>query len=76
MEDIKIIRQNINDIDKQIAELFEKRMIEARKVAQYKIENALPIEDKAREQEVIDKNSLLINDETIKEYYIDFWLRK
>lgn len=72
MEDIKTIRQNINDIDKQIAQLFEKRMIEARKVAQYKIENALPIEDKAREQEVIDKNSLLINDETIKEYYIDF----
>lgn len=72
MDDLKEIRNEINEIDEKIAKLFEKRMIIAQKIAAYKMQNALPIEDKVREKELIKKNSNYIEDEQIKEYYINF----
>lgn len=72
MEDLKDIRKQINEVDKKIAELFEERMKLAKQVAYYKIKNALPIEDKVRERELIAKNSSYIQDDEIKEYYITF----
>lgn len=72
MSDLKEIRNKINQIDKQMAELFEQRMNLAKKVAEYKIENALPIEDKIREAKLIETNLSYINDEQIKEYYVSF----
>ena len=65
-------RLKINEIDKQMAELFEKRMQVANDIAKYKIENGLPILDKNREQQLIEKNCNYINDSIIKEYYINF----
>lgn len=65
-------RKKINEIDEQMAKLFEERMKAANCVAEYKIKHALPIYDKARELEVINKNSKLINDDVIKEYYVNF----
>ena len=65
-------RKIINEIDEQIATLFEKRMNAAKMVAEYKKENGLPIFDSNRELEVINKNVKHINDETIKEYYVNF----
>ena len=41
-------------------------------VAEYKIKHSLPIYDEKREQEVINKNLQYIEDNEIKEYYIDF----
>lgn len=72
MEDLKDIRKQINEVDKKIAKLFEERMKLAKQVAYYKIKNALPIEDKVRERELIAKNSSYIQDDEIKEYYITF----
>ena len=37
--DLKKIREEINGIDDEIAELFEKRMVLARDVAEYKRKN-------------------------------------
>ena len=70
--DLKDIRKQINAVDKEIAKLFEERMKLSKQVAYYKIENALPIEDKVREKELILKNSEYIQDDEIKEYYINF----
>lgn len=70
--DLKDIRKQINLVDKEIAKLFEERMKLAKQVAYYKIENALPIEDKVREKELILKNSEYIEENEIKEYYINF----
>jgi chorismate mutase/prephenate dehydratase len=70
--DLKDIRTQINKVDEQMAELFEKRMNLAKQVAKYKIENSLPIEDKIREKQLIEKNSSLIKDDEIKEYYIEY----
>ena len=65
-------RQSISDIDKQIAKLFEQRMKAAEDVAEYKRVNGLPIEDLSRENLLIESNSLLIENNEIKSYYINF----
>lgn len=51
--DLKELRDQIDDIDEQILELFVKRMGVCRKVADYKRENNLPVMQGGREDEVI-----------------------
>lgn len=51
MIDIKESRKNIDEIDRQIVELFERRMIEANEVAKYKRETGKAVYDKEREEE-------------------------
>ena len=41
--DLNDIRAEINEVDKQLRELFTKRMELCGKVADYKIENGLPV---------------------------------
>ncbi len=53
--DINELRQQINDIDKQIVELFNKRMGVSLGVAQYKIESGMPVLDKTRERAILEK---------------------
>ena len=65
-------RKKINEIDQQMAKLFEERMKSAEEVAKYKVEHALPIFDSAREQEVINRNSKYIENDVIRDYYISF----
>ncbi len=49
------LRNEINEIDSQIRELFVKRMNICYQVAEYKIENGLPVFQSAREKQIIDK---------------------
>ncbi len=65
-------RKIINKVDAQMAELFVERMNAAEMVSEYKKEFGLPILDKERENAVVEKNASLINDDVIKEYYIDY----
>lgn len=65
-------REIINEVDTQMAELFVKRMRAAEMVYEHKKEYGLPILDSNRENAVIEKNSVLIEDDVLKEYYIDF----
>ena len=65
-------RKIINEVDTQMAQLFVKRMRAAEMVFEYKKEFGLPILDQKREDEVIRKNSALIDDEVLKGYYIDY----
>ena len=65
-------RIKINEIDEQMAKLFEERMKAASEIAAYKLECGLPVFDAEREKALIEKNSSYINDDTIKEYYISF----
>lgn len=65
-------RKIINEVDAQMAELFVKRMRAAEMVFEYKKEFGLPILDQKREDLVIEKNSTLIEDEALKEYYYSF----
>ena len=65
-------RKIINDVDAQMAALFEKRMRAAEMVYEYKKSMGLPILDPAREAAVIEQNTKRIGDENLKGYYMDF----
>ena len=59
-------RDEIKRADKEMAALFEKRMCAAKKVAEYKKEHGLPIYDAKQEEIVLERNSALIEDPTLK----------
>lgn len=65
-------RKTINDVDAQMAELFEKRMHAVEMVYAHKKKHGLPVPDQQRENQVIATNASRIADETIKAYYIDY----
>ena len=58
----------IDAIDQQLMELFEKRMALSKSVVEYKIENHLEIFQPEREREVIEKNLNRLNNDQLKEY--------
>ncbi|WMJ22519.1 chorismate mutase [Paludicola sp. MB14-C6] len=72
MNSLEQARAQINQIDKDMAILFEKRMKAVEDVVAFKIENNLPVLDQNREQFVIDKNLAYIQNESYKEYYKEF----
>ncbi len=57
------LREKIDKINEQMVDLFCERMELTTKVAQYKIENNLPVYHPKREQEVIEKVSQKAKDE-------------
>lgn len=72
MTDLEKARGIINEADRQMAELFEKRMDAARLVAKYKKEHGLKVDDFAREEEIIKRNSSMIENEDYRSYYVSF----
>ena len=72
MDTLDEAREIIDGIDREMAELFEKRMTAVGKIAGYKKQNGLDILCRDRENEIVLKNSELISDGTIKKYYADF----
>jgi len=72
MTDLDKARQTINDVDKQMAALFERRMDAVRAVAAYKKEHGLPVDDFGREDEIIKRNAGLIASEDYRAYYVNF----
>jgi len=73
MKELEKLRQEIDEIDKEMTALFEKRMEIAKKIAEYKQNNNLPIFDESREKEVIKKNIEKLNNKDLanelKEFY-------
>ncbi len=49
--DLQELRKEIDEIDSQIVELYEKRMVVSEKVAEYKIETGKKVFDKEREEQ-------------------------
>jgi chorismate mutase/prephenate dehydratase len=72
MEDLKKTREEIDRIDKEMRELFEKRMTAVEKVADYKREHGLPVKDEEREEYLIRRNSELLDKKEISDYYVLF----
>ena len=56
MNELEKCRKEIDEIDKQLMELFERRLDVAARVAEYKAENELPIYNGERESQVISNN--------------------
>lgn len=57
------IREEINEIDREIVELFKRRMACASSVAQYKAEHGLPVLDSERERALLTKICSLAGEE-------------
>ncbi len=72
MENIENSREKINQIDKQMAELFEQRMQVCEDVAKYKKERALPILDAQREKAHIAEAVKTVKNPVYAGYYMDF----
>ena len=53
--DLTDLREQIDVIDQQIVELYERRMDISRQVAEYKIETGKKVFDKEREEEKLRK---------------------
>ena len=70
MEKLKKLRNEIDDIDKQIVELIEKRMKASVKVGEVKKENNIPIFDAKRENEVIEKKIELLKNKELSNLII------
>lgn len=69
MTELEKCRVEIDEIDRKIIELYEKRMNIVKKVTQYKIENSIPVLDSNRESKMLEKNLNLINELEFKKYY-------
>ena len=72
MKDLKDYRDEINQIDEEMADLFTRRMEAVRGIAEYKKSHGLAIEDHAREQEVIERRSEFIDDPELRSFYVQF----
>ena len=72
MNSLEAARGQINEIDQEMAGLFERRMAAVETIIRYKQEHHLEILDSGREQEVIARNSQRIQNPALMDYYTDF----
>jgi len=66
------LRDEIDNIDESLIELFFRRMDLSKKVAEYKKQHDLPVYDPVREEEILDKLSAKAGkeqEEAVKELY-------
>lgn len=66
---IEEARETINEVDKMMIELFLKRMAAVQMVAEYKIENNLPVLDSSREDELRKANLEILSNKVLEKYY-------
>ncbi|MBQ7584020.1 MAG: chorismate mutase, partial [Lachnospiraceae bacterium] len=72
MDELSKNREIIAGIDEEMAKLFEKRMELAAGIAGYKKEHGIPVKDRTREKNLIDRNRGFISKPEHEEYYVDF----
>jgi len=56
LKNLDNLREEIDKIDKEMISLFQKRMDIVIKIGEYKKSKSLPIEDKERERQLLEKN--------------------
>ena len=64
--DLRVLRSEIDEIDRELVRLFKKRMEISQKVALYKKEKDIPVLDKGREAEKLAEVSSLAGEEMKK----------
>ena len=72
MDLLEEARKTINEVDEEMARLFERRMEAVAKVAAYKKAHGLPVLDAAREEQVIRRGALRVEDDELRSYYVNF----
>ena len=75
MNELDNIRNEIDEVDRELTELFEKRMGLVKKVADYKKKNNLPVLNSKREKEVIAKNIFYLKDKELSKAIRSFFYK-
>lgn len=65
-------RKRVSAIDEEMAGLFVERMHLVEDIAEYKKLNGLPVTDASREEDVLNRNTQLVDDPVLREYYVPF----
>ncbi|MCD7839238.1 MAG: chorismate mutase, partial [Erysipelotrichaceae bacterium] len=68
MKDLETCRSEIDEIDQQMLQLFEKRMGLSKQVVEYKLAHDMEIFQSNRETEVINETVSQLQNENLKEY--------
>ncbi len=66
MSELDVLRGSIDEVDRQIVTLFERRMAITQKVGEYKQNAGIPVLDAGREREVIDKKITCLQNPELK----------
>lgn len=61
MKELQELRQELDQLDREIVALFEQRMAIARQVARYKLAHDLPVLDQSREAQVIASREAMLS---------------
>ena len=72
MRTLDQVRQDIDQVDRQMTALFEERMHLVAEVIAVKQAAGLPVLDAAREEVVVEKNTARLNDQELARYYEAF----
>ena len=70
MSDLVSLREEINQITKDMIDLFEKRLDVSKKIALYKKQHDLPIFQPEREKELIEKYTKDVKYEMLTEQFL------
>lgn len=70
MNELDELRQQIDEIDRQIVKLYEQRMERSRQVGLYKLREQRPILDSGREAEILKKKADMVASNEMKPYVI------
>ena len=73
MNELERARITINEIDRELVDLFEKRMQAVHEVLLYKKANDLPVFDESRERENIARTSALLQDSSLIPYFVEYY---
>ncbi|MCH5287736.1 MAG: chorismate mutase [Christensenellaceae bacterium] len=65
MKELAELRQELDQLDREIVALFEQRMAVSRQVAQYKLTHGLPVLDRSREAQVIESRTAMLADASL-----------
>lgn len=72
-KELKVLRDSVRQIDKDLVALFEKRISLSKEIAHCKLKAELPVYDAAREEKNIRELSALIKDESIRNHFISWY---
>lgn len=69
MDELRKYRQKIDLLDQDIMSLINERFIVIKKIKEYKTQNNLPVLNQSREDEILDKTSKFLYQDSIKAIY-------
>ncbi len=72
MNELEQARAVIDQVDREMADLFCRRMEAVRQVSRYKRAHGLPVLDESREKAVVERNAQRVADEDLRSYYVLF----